>query len=414
MASGLNREGARDAGRIALLGLFGVGNLGNDVTLDVTLHHLRSRAPASQILCICANPRDVTATFGITAAALETLRPWSFWRLPGRLLRAICAVVATIVTEPVRRRRVARELAGARQLVVVGTGILDDFGEVPWQMPARLWRWCNVAKLIGSRVDFLAVGAGPITHPVSRDLMLRACRTADYRSFRDAVSREYMKGLGLDTAHDKLLPDLVFGFPEERLPPAQPASNPPRTVGVGLMGYYGWSDDRDRGQATYAGYISKISEFVAWLLSSGYGVRLLIGQRGADEQAVMDLRQAVRGHGHIDSARLMFETIASFDELLAQAANTDLVIASRYHNIIGALLLGRPVISIGYSSKFDDLMHQMGLEAYCQDIEQLNVSRLTGQFDSLLANQPRVVAGIQEKCREFRSRVVQGYDALWP
>jgi polysaccharide pyruvyl transferase WcaK-like protein len=179
------------------------------------------------------------------------------------------------------------------------------------------------------------------------------------------------------------------------------------------MGYYGWSDDRQRGQATYARYIASISGFVAWLLTSGYGVRLLIGQRGADERAAADLREALRSHGCVDAGRLVCEPITSFDGLLAQAAETDLVIASRYHNIIGALLLGRPVISIGYSRKFDDLMRQMGLAAYCQNIEQLDVPKLIGQFKSLLADQSRLVAGIQEKCLEYRSRVEQGFDALW-
>ncbi len=55
-------------------------------------------------------------------------------------------------------------------------------------------------------------------------------------------------------------------------------------------------------------------------------------------------------------------------------SRAEVVVASRFHNVICALRLARPTISIGYAGKNHHLMRQMGLEDYSQDIEHLDAS----------------------------------------
>ena len=38
--------------QLALFGVFGVGNLGNDSTLEAMLHHIRKYQPAAAITCV--------------------------------------------------------------------------------------------------------------------------------------------------------------------------------------------------------------------------------------------------------------------------------------------------------------------------------------------------------------------------
>jgi polysaccharide pyruvyl transferase WcaK-like protein len=402
------------APEIVLLGLFGVGNLGNDATLEVTLHHLRRRVAQARVLCVCADPAKIRSRYDVATARLNFMPPWSFWRVPGYALRQALVVLATLVTEPVRRLRVAKELSGAQQLLVVGTGILDDFGELPWRVPLWLWRWCDVARRSGLLVGFLAVGAGPINNPLNRSLMAGAVRMSHFRSFRDRVSRDYLANLGLDTSQDSVVPDLVFGLPQERLPNARNPLTPPRTIGVGLMAYYGWANQRERGRETYAAYIQKMSRFVTWLLDEGYKVRLLIGQEGADERPVSDLRDEVTRTGRqLHASELVSASITTLDDLLSELAQTDLVVATRYHNLICAMLLGRPVIALGYAAKFDALMRDMQLEGYCQDVERLDVDLLIEQFRSLASDHARVADLIEEKCRSYRAQIEKLYDSLW-
>ena len=59
------------------------------------------------------------------------------------------------------------------------------------------------------------------------------------------------------------------------------------------------------------------------------------------------------------------------------------VVATRYHNVICALMLAKPTISIGYGEKNAVLMAGTGLADYCQSIGSLDVDRLIEQFTDL-------------------------------
>src|SRR5690606_2199071 len=123
-------------------------------------------------------------------------------------------------------------------------------GGRPFGMPLALLAWCLVARLRGAWIAFVSIGAGPIHHPVSRWLMRSAVAMADYRSYRDAVSKEFMTRIGFDTRDDAVYPDIAFKLPA-------PASVRPQrpdgrlVVGVGVMTYQGWRDDPDRGAPIY-------------------------------------------------------------------------------------------------------------------------------------------------------------------
>jgi polysaccharide pyruvyl transferase WcaK-like protein len=223
-----------------------------------------------------------------------------------------------------------------------------------------------------------------------------------------------LEGIGVDTGQDPVVPDLVFGLPAEELASYLMPTTPPKTIGVGVMGYYGWSNDKQEGRKIYESYIAKMTKFVLWLLDRGYEVRLLLGQLNADEGPIGDVLDAVAAQASAESnRRLSAPRIDSLDGLLRGIAATDTVVATRYHNVICALVLGRPVISIGYASKFDALMRQVGLESYCQHIEELNVDRLIEQFLDLTRNHAWAAELVRAKSAVFRQRLQGMYDSLF-
>ncbi len=101
------------------------------------------------------------------------------------------------------------------------------------------------------------------------------------------------------------------------------------------------------GDAIYRDYVSKVTTLVTRLLASGRQVRLLIGDKG-DIEAARDILEQL---APAEANKVAFEPSASLHELMQQIAKTDVVIASRYHNIVCALAMGRPTISMAYASK---------------------------------------------------------------
>jgi polysaccharide pyruvyl transferase WcaK-like protein len=361
-----------------LFGLFGCGNLGNDASLEAMLETLRRARHETELLCVCDQPAVVAAATAIATVPISPSRHMrgrarrldrTLLKLPGKLVDLV---------------NVCRHVARADVLIVPGTGILDDFGERPWGMPFDIFLWCIAARACGARVVMVSIGAGPIGHPLSRWLMTAAARLACYRSYRDRISRDYMQSLGVDTRLDPVYPDLVFGL-EEPAPALRRTGGGGLSVGIGVMSYYGWYGFADGGQAVFEAYLAKVTEFVLHLLDAGHRVRLLTGEEG-DLTAVEGVLDAVCKARPAATPSLAAEPIGTLRDLMRQISLTDIVVATRFHNIVCALKMGKPAISLGYSRKNDVLMAEAGLGDFCHHVERFDVPALIEQFRHLSCN----------------------------
>ena len=233
--------------------------------------------------------------------------------------------------------------------------------------------------------------------------MLNALRAANYRSYRDTASRNYLLGIGFNVTIDQIYPDLAFSLPEQLVGAPYSPSDLPRTIGLGVIGYYGWKHDEHAGAAVFQAYVDKLKRFLKWLLDQGYDVRLLVGDHPADERPSNELLEFVRAQGSISWQNHIFaESIYDINDLFREIHKTDLVIASRFHNVLCALLTGRPAMSIGYHQKNDVLLAEMGLEAYCQFIESFSVEQLILQFQALILELKQASERIQQQSQKNR------------
>jgi polysaccharide pyruvyl transferase WcaK-like protein len=188
-----------------------------------------------------------------------------------------------------------------------------------------------------------------------------------------------MRQRGIDTSSDQVYPDLVFGVPT---PPYEPGD--PQLVGVGVMAYYGSNDDRKQAAEIHARYNETMTRFTRWLVDNGYRVRLFGGDNKFDgeiaEKILADLR---RDLPDLEPSRVTIASFSSYPELIREMTPVGMVVATRYHNVMCALKLCKPTISLGYSRKFISLMTDMGLAEFHQFADSLNVDRLIEQFKEL-------------------------------
>lgn len=396
--------------RVALFGGFGTGNLGNDATLAAMLANLRPRLPAADFYCVCPDPPAVRERYSLPAVPIDPgMAGTGNGARAGRVLRLGKRALA----EPSSWRAARDFLRTVDHLIVGGTGILDDFGVRTWNMPYDLYKWCQVARRVRTRLSFVSVGAGPILQPVSRRLMVAALRQAQYRSYRDQLSRDYLAGVGFCNQSDQVFPDLAFSLPGRQERGCGPVASKPRTIGVGVMGYYGWRNSQQHGAGIYENYVTKIGRFTAWLLEQGYAVHLLTGEIPTDQRPVRDVLQHLQlAVSEESQARIRVAEIDCPDDVFAAIAATDLVVATRFHNVISALLLGRPVLSLGYSKKNDALLAEMGMGQFCQAVEDFSVEKLQQQFQELAARAGETAANICSQVDSYRALLDAQYDRL--
>jgi polysaccharide pyruvyl transferase WcaK-like protein len=393
--------------RVAFFGLLGSGNLGNHGSFDALLAFVRDRHPEAQVSCVCADPEELTRQYGIPSVAIT----WFQQHGPGRS-RVSTIVRKTFgkVADLVRMQRLVRHYD---VIIVPGMGVLETTLDLrPWGWPYALFLMMLCARIAGVRTALVNVGANVTRERTMRRLFTSAARLASYRSYRDAYSRDAMRAMGLDTSRDQVYPDLAFALPHphpDTAPP--PGGRTHRTVGLGVMAYHGTSADRDRADEIAATYTGKIVEFARWLVDEGYRIRLVVGDP-SDETVVAAVREDLRRTRPAVDDRVTYEPAASLGDLIEQLAGVDVVVASRYHNVVSALKLAKPTISISYGAKSDLLMEQMQLAEFRQPIQQLDVDRLIEQFRALEARAASVVPGMRARNTEYVAALEGQYDVL--
>lgn len=395
---------------IKLLGHFGGGNFGNDSTLEAMLSHIRCVLPGVQVSCVTTVPGKISTDYEIPATPINEVLVGS-WMPNNSLLRFARKVFIGIPSEFYRWVKASILLRDTDMLIVVGTGLLNDaFGLTSWG-PYNVFRWALAAKTQHCKVLFVSVGAGPLDTRIGRWLVKSSLALADYRSYRDYETKNYLGSIGVDVTNDAVYPDLAFSMAEVGGP--EVPTHARTVVGLGLMAYHEKLSSDVPGSSTYAQYLEQLVIFVQWLLDHGYDVRLLTGDM-ADRAAVETFILLLKNR--LDScmlARVLDEPIDSFRNLLGQMAKTDFIVATRFHNVLWALALDKPVISIAFHQKCTSLMASMGLQEYCQAIRDLDADRLIGQFRRLTTHTESLREATRTRIAAFRNALDEQYARIF-
>jgi polysaccharide pyruvyl transferase WcaK-like protein len=390
------------APRVGLFGLLGSGNIGNDISMQSVLRYLRTNHPDAVIDAMCMGPDRVKADAGIDAIP----QLW-YQRYDGRV-SGLPAKVLKAVGKGFDAARTAAWVRRHDVVIVPGMGVLEASTPInPWGVPYALFLLSACGRIFRAKVALVSVGATVINQPGVRWFSTWAARLAYYRSYRDTRSRDAMRQRGLDVSKDRVFPDLVFA-----IPPASTEPGDPKIVGVGIMTYYGTNDDRARAGAIHAAYTHTMTRFIQWLLDDGRNVRLFVGDNG-DAEAIAEITAALRvSHPQLAPGRLTAEPITTFAELMAAMAAASSVVATRYHNVMCALKLGKPAISVGYSTKNISLMEDMGLPEFWQHANDVDFGRLIEQFSKLETNSAQLRETIAQRNAELAAKLSDQFTVL--
>lgn len=398
--------------KICFFGHFGSANFGNEITLQSILHHLRLRLPEAEAACICTGPEALRMALKIETVPMSR----SFMRSGRhrtRLAKWLRRVFIGAPSELYRWLDGFRTLKGTDMFIVPGTGLLTDaYGLTPWG-PYSLFKWTLIAKLCGCKIFFVSVGAGPIYSRLGRYFVKSALSMADFRSYRDGASKAYLKGIGFSAGSDPVYPDLAFSLPETALPhdDERPAGRP--VVGLGLMEYAGKYSVEKPTDGIYLAYLESLVAFAGWLLAKRYVIRLLIGDDG-DRSALEEFKSRLRAScDAYDEERVIGQPAHSAEQLRSQIAATDIVVATRFHNVLLALLFDKPVLAISFHHKCASLMSDMSLTDYCHDINHMNTDRLIKQFEAIEKNAKTLKSVIRQRVEQSRKALDDQYELIF-
>ena len=401
--------------KIVLYGLFGHKNWGNEGTLKAALLNIDRLTDNMdvEVVCACSNPQDVSERYGISSFPIQC-PPVRFLRGRNSIMNKIIRrIFLRIPAEIIHWLKVVKRLSGSNTVIAPGTGLLNDYATSAFGRPFDIFMWSLLSKLCGCKLSFVSVGAGPIKSKTSGLFIRLSMLMSDYRSFRDEYSRNYIQNLGFNSKIDPIYPDLAFSLPASMFPVREKGSINIKMIGLGLKDYYGEEGIRDHGKKVYADYLHKMSDFITWLIENGYKVRLLVGDSLYDEPVKLDLFDLLANRGiDLEDGTILFDPVGRLEELISQISNVDLLISPRLHNIIYGIMLDKPVISLSYHHKFASIMNDLGLSEYCQNLDQLNIDMLIGQFKKLVGNREEIMAGVAIKREQYRAKTEEQYSLI--
>lgn len=392
------------APRIGLFGLLGSGNLGNDVSMESVLHYLRTDHPQAIVDVMGKGPETIVDRYGVPAVFMNWYQRYekTATGLPAILLKSLGKVIDVPRTAAWVRRHDG--------VIIPGMGTME--ASLPlksWGLPYSFLIACASAKLFGVKVAFVSIGAGVVKRRASRFLLDSSAKLATYRSYRDAPSRDRLRERGVDTSRDHVYADLAFGIPPLPCGPSDPG-----TVAVGIMGYRGSNDDRKQADEIYAAYIGTMKSFVRWLIDNGRTVRIVVGDENepdilAGEEVFADVR-AYRPDLVQERVEIAYAT--SFQELMAVMAPAGTIVATRFHSVVCALRLGKPVVALSYAPKFAALLGNMGLAEFCQSAKSPDLDVLIAQFTELEKRQDELRKSIAEGNAAYEREVAVQFGEL--
>jgi polysaccharide pyruvyl transferase WcaK-like protein len=430
---GINRMWPR-YGKIALLHHVGGGNLGDDATLDAVVQNIRRRKPGAEIAAFTANPEDTRRRHGLLCYPIRA-RSWSFGHTPltpdpafksairtlflkykflfylprigyalaVRIPKAVFAEVSFLLAS--RRNIESYEL-----LIISGGGQLTEWGG-PLGFPYTLLKWVYLAKSAGIKCLFLNVGAGPLNHPLSKFFVKRALGVADYISFRDEQSRKLVSQIGFKGSGE-VFPDCVYSREVAALNGSHGKLNQLR-LGIAPMPYCDpRTDPAEKNQAVYHDFIARCATFAASLVRDSSCLLTLFGTDiGVDPLAIEDLHQRLLTDHRIATPE--YRSPNSIDELLSQMSGVDYIVTCRFHGVIFAHLLNKPVLALSHHPKVMTIMNDLGLSKYCVDIRTFDPILLVDKFKSLVADTDEVKRRMAASLAKYKSQSMRQFDELF-
>ena len=386
--------------RIGLLGMYTSRNLGDVAIQYAIMNALRKRREDIEFVGLCQDPEDTVRAFGIpavastgfgsrlfpaygaqpvppaqlpparstlpssttlTSGAIAKLNKWLTELRTTRILRQIIAV-----------RNIRREMQSLDMLLVSGSGQVDDYWGGPWGQPFRLMAWTSAAHSQGKPVAVFGVGVDELSTRLGGLFCVQALRKAQLCVLRDSGSRDAIRSLGF-RGQMEICADPAFSL--RRNPAGTPGDA--EFVVISPIARSAWPGAEDEAYGKYLGAMSAVADY---LLQQSIPVRFVCSQTRMDPKIVGRIRQRMLGN----AASTLVVEVNSFEEYLDAVQGALVVVGSRLHALILALVAGTPVIAVTGVRKVHQLFADLNLSDHAFEMRSLSVELLLARINSVI------------------------------
>ena len=304
-----------------------------------------------------------------------------------------------------------------------GGGFLNDF-----YYPGIIGRFWGLlfAKVLGKRVVLYAQSVGPIYRWITGRIAKFVFDRVDLILLRDKQSLNILKNIRVVNPNVYVTADAAFCMDLSRTGENQIAKyrletkkeivvddkNPKISISVRKWRFFKTSNG-------YEMYLDKIAELVVWLVEVKKVFVIFASTctnfynyHHDDRLVALDIINRVKNINgkSLRRVKLLLGEYTPY-ELSEFYSTVDLHIGTRMHSNILALIVGTPILAIGYEFKTKGLLEQIGMEEFFVDINEMRLEEVKAKIEYILENRMDVKKKIQTNVAALKRRAKQ--NVLW-
>jgi colanic acid/amylovoran biosynthesis protein len=266
-------------------------------------------------------------------------------------------------------------------------------------------------------IIFFPQSFGPFYNPVAGYFLKKILLHKETATIlaREEISLNLLKKLIKNDQKLEICPDIAFCLSKEI--PSKEASyhlNLPRPVIALTLRQWLFPDaaskiEREEKKGKYLNALKETCHYIARSLKGSIlilpqvrGPGNLEDDRIISRRLFKDLEDVIP-----ESNRRLLNLDDAVDPLfiIQILSQVDLVVATRFHSAIFALIARIPVISISYQPKSKGIMEQLELDKYCLDISTLESAEITRLIDEIMGDYSSIQTEIIHKVNHLSKTI---------
>ena len=270
----------------------------------------------------------------------------------------------------------------------------------------------SVPLLLGRPVVKASQALGPFREPLNRVMARMILPRIATVCARGASTEGNLHELGLTNVTRAA--DLAFTLHESPAAQARAADRVSALDGVVAVlpsaVVHGYCEKHD---IDYPGVMAR---FIDRLVADGHDVVIAPHSArpgtGAGRMNDLPVCRQIRNMVTAPSGCTLVDDNLPPDELRAIIGAADVTVTSRFHAMISALATCKPVMVVGWSHKYQEVLDDLGVEGAAIDYSQLTVEELTARFDDIAARRDEISKAIEHNLPEVREQSRASYTAI--
>lgn len=255
----------------------------------------------------------------------------------------------------------------------------------------------RLAASLGKPVVLWTQSMGPFKKEETAIAARSIASKIDQVYFRDQRSADAWRSRVSDDPAGEVVPDAAFALTA----PASQENPLPAKCGRAIISVRQWSRGVDQETFDSASYSSMMRAAAADLLEHGWSVEALSTCQGVPEYGFDDSAVAKDIFDGLNVG--INEDFHTPNDLLGELKDVDLVITTRMHLAILAIVSRKPVIAVAYEFKTIELFQGLGLGDFVRSIESSSDSWIREKIDQIRED-PASATLTEEQLYELRTQ----------